>query len=258
LAVLSDGKTLLAMMRMDGGDGCSVGPPGCVTEHKPYYKATSTTQGKSWSFPVAVPGTGAARPRLAQLGSGAGSLVLTGGRALNLGTRDILMWINADGMGEHWTRPVSISYWHNRLARNHTDRFTKYVNCSSATPSYGACSKLPGGGGSESSGYTTVLWLGGRSGIVTYDRELNETAPGIFEGHNSMTYSMRFHLGGQQNDDVEEAARSPGDRHDPIGADLSWKTDDESSGVLPVLPSVVYATCVHRAELSSLPPCVLH
>jgi hypothetical protein len=194
LAVLSDGKTLLVMMRMDGGDGCDVSPPGCVTEHKPYYKATSNDMGKSWSFPVAVPGTGAVRPRLVQLGDGTGPLVLTGGRALNLGTRDILMWISPDGMGEHWTPMVSLSYWHNRLAANHTDRFTKYVNCSSATPTYGPCSKLPGGGGSESSGYTTVLWLGGRSGIVTYDRELNETSPGIFEGHNSLTYSMRFHI----------------------------------------------------------------
>ena len=42
LAVLSDRTTLLAMMRMDGGDGCSMSPPGCVTEHKPYYRATST------------------------------------------------------------------------------------------------------------------------------------------------------------------------------------------------------------------------
>jgi hypothetical protein len=194
LAVLSDRKTLLAMMRMDGGDGCSRSPPGCVTKHSAYFKSTSTDNAKTWSFPVAVPGTGAARPRLAQLGGGAGPLILGGGRALNLGTRDILMWINADGMGESW-KMVSISYWHNRLlAANSTDRFTKYVNCSGKTPDYGACSKLPGGGGSESSGYTTVLWLGGRSGVITYDRELNETAPGIFEGHHSMTYSMRFHL----------------------------------------------------------------
>ena len=49
-------------------------------------------------------------------------------------------------------------------------------------------------------------------------------------------------LGGQQNVDDEEAARGPGDRHGPVGADLLWKTDDESSGVLPVLPPVVYAT----------------
>jgi hypothetical protein len=84
-------------------------------------------------------------------------------------------------------------------AVNLFERFTKYVNCSSATPAYGACSKLPDGGGSELSvewlySCTNVLSLGGRSGVVTYDRELNATAPRIFEGHNSMTYSMRFHL----------------------------------------------------------------
>ena len=50
------------------------------------------------------------------------------------------MWINNDGMGETW-KMTSISYWHNRLLPgNSTDRFTKYVNCSGATPDYGACS----------------------------------------------------------------------------------------------------------------------
>ncbi len=50
--------------------------------------------------------------------------------------------------------------------------------------------------------------------------------------------------GGQQNVDDEEAARGPGDRHGPVGADLlvGWKTDEESSSVLPVLPPVIYAT----------------
>ena len=218
LCVLSDRKTLLAMFRMDGGDGCSHAPAGsgCVTQHKPYYKATSTNKGLTFSFPAAVLGTGAARPRLMQLGGGAGPLILGGGRALNLGTRDILLWINADGMATSW-HMFSISYQHNRLAADPSDRFTKYVNCSSATPEMGNCSLLPGGGGAETSSYTTVLSLGGRSGIITYNRELNQTSPGVFENHKSMTYSMRFHFAdgpGEKPFSSFRAALLPSAKHD--------------------------------------------
>jgi hypothetical protein len=156
LALLSDGRTLLSMFRVDGGDG----PRG---SHSPYFSARSTDSARSWTRPVAVAGTGSARPRLAQLGNGAGPLILSGGRALNLGTRDILMWVSGDGLGNLWQR-YSISYWHNRLAVNSSDHFTKNVN--STNP------KHPGGGGAETTGYTTVLWLGNRTGVITYYRSV--------------------------------------------------------------------------------------
>ena len=123
------------MFRVDGGDG----PKG---SHSPYYSARSTDKARSWTHPQIVTGTGAVRPRLALLGPG-GPLVLGGGRALNLHTRDILLWVSADGMGTSWQR-YSISYWHNRLAKNVSDHFTPNVN--STDP------KHPGGGGAETTG----------------------------------------------------------------------------------------------------------
>lgn len=123
------------MFRVDGGDG----PRG---SHSPYYSARSTNKAQSWTRPQIVPGTGAVRPRLALIGPG-GPLVLGGGRALNLHTRDVLLWVSADGMGTSWQR-YSISYWHNRLTKNVSDHFTPNVN--STDP------KHPGGGGAETTG----------------------------------------------------------------------------------------------------------
>ena len=88
LSLLADGSTLLAVVRLDAGDGGAGG--------KPYGKSFSTDGGASWS-PLAnmtapTGGTliGTAKPQLALVGS---QLVLIGGRPGNK------VWVNADGTG---------------------------------------------------------------------------------------------------------------------------------------------------------------
>ena len=193
LALLADRKTLLTVMRMDGGDGVPGSPLCCSRRHTFYYGARSTDTARSWTKPTAILGTGSARPRLAQLGNGAGPLIMSGGRALNLNTRDVLMWVSSDGMGDNWTR-ISVSYWHNLLATNASDHFTKQVN--STDPHH------PSNTGAETSGYTTVRSLDGHTGIITYDRGVFPCAtPSFSSAHDHadfrgcrMVYSMRFHF----------------------------------------------------------------
>ena len=83
------------------------------------------------------------------------------------------MWVSADGMGTSWQR-YSISYWHNRLVQNASDRFTSAVNSTDA--------KHPSASGAETTGYTTVLWLGASTGVITYDRALT-VAQEAEDGH---------------------------------------------------------------------------
>ena len=60
-------------------------------------------------------------PQLLSLGRNM-PVVLGGGRLRNLGTSDILLWLNNDGMGESF-EPYSLSYWHNQLATGTIPRF---------------------------------------------------------------------------------------------------------------------------------------
>eukprot|EP00937_MAST-01D_sp_MAST-1D-sp2_P005122 g5122.t1 len=110
LATLRNG-TLMAVMRVDGQSG----------HYLPYISKLSDDGGRSWHSlrflrgggSGGVAGAGCVRPRLLALN---GSLVLAGGRPNPL-SRDVLLWLNAEGDGERWV-PYSISYWHNRLNAN--------------------------------------------------------------------------------------------------------------------------------------------
>ena len=86
LSLLADGKTLMAVIRMDAGDGHAAG--------KPYSKSFSTDQGRTWSKLVPLPaGVGTAKPRMVLMDPTKGPLVLVGGRPGNK------VWVNKDGMG---------------------------------------------------------------------------------------------------------------------------------------------------------------
>jgi hypothetical protein len=80
LALLPNGD-VLAVVRMDGGDGLATHP------YRNYYRTVSSDQGKTWSTLEEIPNVGCARPRLAMLGGGKGPLLLSGGRQKNNGTQ---------------------------------------------------------------------------------------------------------------------------------------------------------------------------
>ena len=127
-------------------------------------------------------GMGVARPRLLMLGAGKGPLLLSGGRLLTEKTRDILLWVCWDGMGENRTVPptadrgvkcargigacliptacykgllfaalpagekwdaISISYRHNLLVRPESLRFSLAVNATTGRATTSYTSLLP-------------------------------------------------------------------------------------------------------------------
>ena len=62
------------------------------------------------------------------------------------------MWVNQKGDAEDFTA-ISISYVHNMLEQNASRKFTPQVNSTR----------------SESQSYTSLMWTGERSGVLTYD-----------------------------------------------------------------------------------------
>lgn len=100
LALLRDGKTLLNVMRIDGGDGS----PHHL--HVPYLLARSTDMAHTWSISQAPPSMLSARPMTLMLPNGA--LVLSGGRP------GLSLWVSADGFGRFWLR-YDIPTEHNKL-----------------------------------------------------------------------------------------------------------------------------------------------
>ena len=65
MALLADGKTVMVLMRMDGGDGM---PPAGNHSFKSYSRIVSSDFGLSWSLVQPVDGLGCARPRLHMMG----------------------------------------------------------------------------------------------------------------------------------------------------------------------------------------------
>jgi len=126
MAVASDGVTVVAVIRMDAGDGPQTHP------YVNYWTTRSSDGGVTWTAAAAIPNAGCARPRMLPLVPG-GPLLLSGGRWRNHNTTDILLWWSSDGSGDagSWADPVSLSYWHNLLAPNATWRFTPHVNSTS-------------------------------------------------------------------------------------------------------------------------------
>merc|ERR1712232_294968 len=94
-------------------------------------------------------GLGCADPQQLRVGN---SLVLSGGRMMNNGTSDVLLWVNADGMATSWDA-YSLSYWHNLLEPNNSLHFTSHVNISRG----------------ETTAYTSLIHFDERHGMVNYD-----------------------------------------------------------------------------------------
>ena len=107
LTWLADGATLMAVMRMDGGDG----PPD--RKHTVLYQSFSEDRGRTWSHavPMQPPSLLSVRPKILMMdyhGPGMGPLLLTTGRP------GIMLWVNWDGMGRNWS-PSNIAELHNSL-----------------------------------------------------------------------------------------------------------------------------------------------
>jgi hypothetical protein len=171
ISVLSDGKSLVAAIRMDGDAGCSSGT------YRYYYQSYSTDLGRSWTVPRPIVGAGCARPRLRLLEPD-GPLLLSGGRLCVENTTGLFLWINENGLaGLHGDSPAaaaggdgdgdgesgtgglnpdwvrhSLSYWHNQLWQGEDYyRFTEAVNDSNAWGTLG---------------YTSLIQTGPKSGAV--------------------------------------------------------------------------------------------
>ena len=153
LVLLSDGRTLFSVFRIDDGvDGGKVGA-------KNYRSVRSTDSGRSWSIPREMNdtvgrGMGVARPRMLMLGNGKGPLLLSGGRLYTEHTRDILLWVCWDGMGQDW-ETYSLSYHHNALVKPAL-RFSDAVNSTS---------------GRATTSYTSLLSIDSENAAVVYSGE---------------------------------------------------------------------------------------
>ena len=88
------------------------------------------------------------------LGNGKGPLLLSGGRLYTEQTRDILLWVSWDGMGENW-ETYSLSYHHNSLVKRAL-RFSAAVNSTS---------------GRATTSYTSLLALDSDNAVVVYNGE---------------------------------------------------------------------------------------
>jgi len=181
VVLLADGKTVLCIIRRDGGDGK------LHHAHVPYLFAT-TTLGEGALLPSAPPVPWklsnapdtmlSARPRALVLGNGA--LVVAGGRpALNI-------WISAGGSVEGPWETVDIPTVHNSKVRDSADRFCNaFENATDALGWY------------QSSCYTELVALARDTGLVCYEKQGATSGGGkpvppecAYSG--SSVYCMRF------------------------------------------------------------------
>ena len=128
ISIAADGQTLVAVVRMDAGDGLAWG------DHrtKNYYRAESRDWGTSWSRATEMRdtsgrGVGCARPRLLLLRAG-GPLLLSGGRLTTESMTGIFLWVSSDGFGHRWDQVHSLSYQHNLLQPLPMLKFPETVN----------------------------------------------------------------------------------------------------------------------------------
>ena len=179
LETLSDNRTILIALRMDGDSACRTG------SYEYFHSAFSTDFGRSFTRPAPIKGAGCARPRLKRLV--AGPLLLTGGRVCVENHTGLFLWLNRDGMGGKylkdaatstassgsfgssknwstlagWTRH-SISAVHNELWRGDPKYlFTASVNDSALW---------------ETLAYTSILTTGADSAAIFYQKFLNMSA----------------------------------------------------------------------------------
>jgi hypothetical protein len=118
VVILRDGKTLLCVIRVDGGDGAP------HSYHRPYLFAQSQDNAFTWSLKRAPPQLLSARPRALVLGNGA--LLLSGGRP-GLG-----LWVSTDGFGKQW-KSFDIPTEHNRLVADPAQKYCSEFLAANAT-----------------------------------------------------------------------------------------------------------------------------
>lgn len=185
ISVAADGRTLVAVIRMDGGDGLRWGNH----RTKNYYRAESRDWGTSWSKPTEMrdntkKGIGCARPRLLSLGPDS-PLLLSGGRLTTEGMAGIFVWVSSDGFGRGWDQVYSLSYTHNLLEPSPALRFPQTVNttldlegCTGKGTPYPDCplntSRVHCPStytykNCSTTGYTSLLRAGSNSAVVVYD-----------------------------------------------------------------------------------------
>jgi hypothetical protein len=185
LEMLSDKKTLLSVVRMDGDSACfsEAVPPNergaNTTTYRNYAASYSTDHGVSWSFPTPIEGAGCARPKVKRLP--AGPMLLTGGRLCVENMTGIFLWVNGDGMAGYTSAPTalpateraeggdasssvasdgwvrhSITAQHNRLWKGDpTYLFSNMVNDSSVF---------------ETLSYTSIIVTSPTSAAITYNK----------------------------------------------------------------------------------------
>lgn len=154
ISFLSDRRTLICVIRMDGDANCD------TQLYRYFYSARSSDGGRSWSKPAPMQGLGCVRPKLLLLDDGA--LLLAGGRMCVEQTKDILLWVSADGSADEWAS-FSLTYQHNRLW--HGDRsflFDQLVNSTAAW---------------ESLAYTSLVPESESSALIFYQKSFSPTWP---------------------------------------------------------------------------------
>jgi hypothetical protein len=208
LAMLADGRTVMALIRMDGGDGPS-------HPFRPYSRATSTDGGRRWSTALPVQGLGCARPRLHMMGPH-GPLLASGGRGkpgMNEATpgypNDVKLWVSADGMGVTW-QLHSLSYLHNMLMPAGTapellfDNVTNHTHSMSRRETTAYTALLPAGSDDEA----VVLY-----GLLRYwTVECNRTSGVLTHCYNHSVhgseiranYGFAMRIVRQKSDDGDE------------------------------------------------------
>ena len=89
LSMLSDGKTVMAVIRPSGDGPC---PHNLSHDsYRYYYQSYSNLDGRSWTTARPIEGAGCARPKLLLL-EPAGPLILSGGRICMEKTSDMFIW----------------------------------------------------------------------------------------------------------------------------------------------------------------------
>jgi hypothetical protein len=179
VVLLKDGRTLLVVLRVDGGDGRP------DQRHAPFLLATSTDRGETWALRAAPAFMLSARPRAVVLPNGA--LVVSGGRPA------LSMWVSADGFGRRWEEH-DLPTQHNRgLARGLQAR---------PAPIPPFCPEFENAtdkrlGWMQSSCYTRLGVLAHDTGLVCYEMQGaasggQKTPPPECAFQGSQIFCMRF------------------------------------------------------------------
>jgi len=163
LVLLSDDQTIMAVMRVDSGEGPTA-------RYSPLVRSFSSDGGSTWTAAESFgDGFATGHPRLTRTADGQ---ILLSANQLAPTDRDLLLYWNA-GDGRNW-EPRSVSYWHNFLEPDPALRFTPAVNNSPALPRHG-----------EITGLTSLIRTDAQAGVLSYSRTLNGS---------SLTCAMRFEV----------------------------------------------------------------